>query len=79
MTTLAERIQYAMEQRNMSQADLARATGISTANIANIVTGKTRDPQFSNVVKIALALDVSLTYLAGNVNYYVVRLDFDED
>ena len=75
METLSERIQYAMDKRNMSQADLARATGISTANIANIVTGKTKDPQFTNVVKIAMALDVSLNYLAGKVNYYIVRYD----
>lgn len=63
--TLAERIQYAMKVRGMSQADLARATGISTSNVAHIVTGKTKDPQLSNVLKIAQALDVSLDYLAG--------------
>ena len=78
MSTLAERIQYAMDARGMTQADLARVTGISTSNIAHIVTGRTKDPQFTNVVKIALALDVSLAFLAGDVSYYVVRLD-DED
>ena len=72
MGTLAERIQYAMDKRNMSQADLSRATGISTSNIANIVTGKTKDPQFTNVVRIAMALDVPLNYLAGIVNYYTI-------
>lgn len=65
VSTLAERIQYAMKVRGMSQADLARATGISTSNVAHIVTGKTKDPQLSNVLKIAQALDVSLDYLAG--------------
>lgn len=65
MGTLAERIQHAMEVRGMSQADLARATGIATSNIAYIVTGKTKDPRFDSVLKIAKALDVSLDYLAG--------------
>ena len=63
--TLAERIQYAMDRRGMTQADLARATGIGTSNIAHIVTGRTKDPRISNVMKIAHALGVSLDYLAG--------------
>ena len=63
--TLAERIQFVMDKRGMTQADLARATGIGTSNIAHIVTGKTKDPQLSNVLKIAKALDVTLDYLAG--------------
>ena len=58
----------------MTQADLSRQTGISTSNIAHIVTGKTKDPQFTNVVKIAVALDVSLAYLAGDISYYVVDM-----
>ena len=63
--TLGERIQNALDVRDMTQADLARATGLSTGLIAQIVRGRTKDPHFSNVVKIARALDVSLNYLAG--------------
>lgn len=63
--SLHERIQYAMDKREMSQADLARATGMSTSKISYIVGGKTPDPQFTAVVKIAEALNVSLSYLAG--------------
>lgn len=65
MSTLAERIQFAMEMRGMTQADLARATGIATSNIAYIVNGEVKNPRFDSVVKIARALDVSLEYLAG--------------
>ena len=64
-TTLAERIQFAMDMRDMTQADLARATGMSTGLIAQIVSGRTKDPHLSNVIKIARALDVSMNYLAG--------------
>jgi len=63
--TLGERIQAAMDMRDMTQADLARATGLSTGLIAMIVNGRTKDPRFTNVVKIARALNVSLNYLAG--------------
>ena len=62
---LAERINYIMKERGMLQADLARESGLSTAVVAQIVTGKTKDPRFMSVVRIAKALDVSLEYLAG--------------
>ena len=63
--TIGERIQNALEVREMTQADLARMTGMSQAVISQIVSGKTKDPHFSLVVAIAKALDVSLNYLAG--------------
>lgn len=66
LNNLSERIQYAMDKRDMTQADLARATGMSTSKISYIVTGATKDPQFTTVVKIAKALDVSLAFLAGD-------------
>ena len=65
MSTLADRIQKAMVVRGMTQADLARATGFSTSKIAYICNGNTKDPQFTTVIKIANALNVSLNYLAG--------------
>ena len=63
--TLAGRINYALERRGMKQADLARTSGLSTAQIAQIATGKTKDPRFMSVVKIAKALDVTIDFLAG--------------
>lgn len=65
LATLAERITYAMDKRGMTQADLARATGMSTSKISYICNGSTKDPQFTTVLKIAAALNVSLNYLAG--------------
>lgn len=63
--TLSERIQNALDVRGMTQADLVKITGMSSAIISQIVSGKTPDPRFMTVVKIARALDVSLEYLAG--------------
>ena len=68
-STLAERIQYAMDKQGISQADLARMTGITTSNITYIVNGKTKDPRFQSVLLIADALGVSLNYLAGIAPY----------
>jgi putative transcriptional regulator len=64
-STLSDRIQQAMDKRGITQADLARMTGMTTSNIAYIVNGKTKDPRFQSVLLIADALGVSLNYLAG--------------
>lgn len=60
MSTLAEKIQKRMDELDMTQADLARKTRMTTANIAYIVNGKTQDPRLSSVVSIARALGVTL-------------------
>ena len=70
--TLSERINYAMEKQGMTQADIARRSGLSTAVVAQIVTGRTKNPTFTNVVKIAKALNVSLNYLSGYATYAVI-------
>lgn len=64
-SSLHLRIQKAMDAKGCTQADLARETGLSTAIISQIVSGKTKDPRFTNVVKIATVLNVPLEYLAG--------------
>lgn len=65
MANISENIQKALDERGMTQADLARRTGLSTAVVSQIVSGKTKDPRLSNVIAIANALGVSLDYLAG--------------
>ena len=74
--SLAERIIYAMEKQDISQAELSRRSGLSTSVIAQIVTGKTTDPRFDTVVMLAVGLGVSLDFLAGKEPYsYVVYGD----
>lgn len=65
MTNISDNIQKALDAKGMTQADLARKTGLSTAVVSQIVSGKTKDPRLSNVITIANALGVSLDYLAG--------------
>lgn len=61
---LGERIQNALDARGMTQADLARDSGLSTSLVAQIVNGRTENPRFDTVIIIAMALDVPLDYLA---------------
>lgn len=65
MANISGNIQKALDAKGMTQADLARKTGLSTAVVSQIVSGKTKDPRLSNVITIANALGVSLDYLAG--------------
>lgn len=54
-----------MERAQMTQAELARATKMSTAQIAYLCSGKTKDPRLSTMVKISYALRCTLDDLAG--------------
>jgi len=65
MSTLSDRLYFALELRDMSQADLARATGLSTALISQICSGKTTNPKLNHIIAIAKVLNVSLDFLAG--------------
>ena len=62
---LNERIQSVMKERNMRQVDICKTTGIYSSQVAHIVTGRTKDPAISYLIKFATALDVSLDYLVG--------------
>ena len=53
--TLAERIQYAMDKRDITQADLSRETGLSTAVISQIVSGKTKNPTLRRTFPISIS------------------------
>lgn len=61
---LTERIQYILNSKEMTQADLSRAAGLSTAQVSQIMSGKVKDPRLSTIAAIAEALNVSLDYLA---------------
>lgn len=78
--TLAERIQKLMDERGLTQADLARMTGMTTSNIAYLVNGKTKDPRMMTLIAVAQALGVSLDHLTGyKVGYAVVKLGDDDE
>lgn len=61
-----DRLNQLLVERNMKQADLCRASGLSSAQVTHLVSGRTKDPALHTAIKIADALDVSLDYLAEN-------------
>ncbi len=64
VATTSERLQKIMLERNMKQADLARATGISRGAISNYVLGR-YEPKSDIVQKLANALNCSEKWLWG--------------
>ena len=58
------KIKEVMDERKITSAWLAEKVGISKVAVSNIVTGK-NSPSVDNLLKIAEALGVSITYLLG--------------
>lgn len=63
--SFTERLNQVMDERGWRQIDLCRASGLTSSQVAFLVTGKTKDPGLSTATKVAKALNVSLEYLAG--------------
>lgn len=63
--TFQDRLNRVLNERNMKQVDLCRASGLSSAQVTHLVNGRTKDPTLHTAIKIADALNVSLDYLAG--------------
>lgn len=60
-----ERLRTAREElRKLSQADLARETGLPASSVAHFEAG-TRKPSFDNLRKLANALNITTDYLLG--------------
>lgn len=62
MNTLAERIKYTREIKNLSQNDVATRAGISQPTYFKIESGLTKKPR--NILELAQALGVNPTWLA---------------
>ncbi len=62
MDTFAKRLRYAREQRQFSQAALARATGLSQGAISSYETGNRKSTKI--IFKLAQILNVNATWLS---------------
>lgn len=58
------RIRQALDEKNMSQAELARITGLSKSAISQYISGKF-EPKQDAIYLISKALDVSEVWLMG--------------
>lgn len=73
-----KRLQQILDDKKLKQISLCELTGLSSAQVNHLVSGRTHDPKLSTVVKIADALDVSIDYLAGRKRTSEIRLSTDE-
>lgn len=68
MQTLAERLQSALDRNSsLSQADLARACGISSASVSNWFTGETKSLRGKNARAAAAYLNCSRDWLETGI------------
>lgn len=58
--TFGEMLVKLMDERSMTQAELARRSGLSKQIVNEIIRGRTKEPTFSNAKALADGLDVSL-------------------
>ena len=66
-TEFEDRLKKTREARGLSQAELAKKTGLQPAAISHFETGN-RSPSFDNLRKLSDALEVSVDYLLGRIN-----------
>ena len=62
LKSLGARIRELREERNISQQDLAAMCNFEKSNMARIESGRT-NPTFFTLVKISVALKVSLSHI----------------
>lgn len=65
--TLRERIAYALKESGLSQAQLARAIGISPVSVNNWATGETKTLKGGSAIKAAAVLGVSPLWLSEGI------------
>jgi SOS-response transcriptional repressor LexA len=72
-----KRLKYAMEKRNMTQAELSRKTEIDKPSISYYVKGE-YEPKYDRIEKIAQALNVNAFWLTGSEPFFF-QTDFVKD
>lgn len=58
--TFAEALKIAMDNKNLKQVDICRATGLSDAYVSMLVSGKIEDPKWSTAELVIRSLDMTL-------------------
>lgn len=64
MDKLIERMKEVMQTKNIKAAELSRRSGIDRSSLSHYLSGDYL-PKMENIEKIAAALGVSVSYLAG--------------
>ena len=67
MSTFTKRVKSILEEKKITQKQLAQLSGIAEASICRYLRGDS-EPRLDIIAKIANALDVSEAYLIGETN-----------
>lgn len=70
---IGDRIQQLLESEKISRLKLSKETGIPYSTITQIINGRTKDPQFSSLEKIADYFEVTVDYLRGESLFAVIE------
>lgn len=62
---LGERLRRARESRGWNQRELARRAGVANSAVSRLEGNEAVKPDFDTIVKLAIALECTLDYLAG--------------
>lgn len=60
---IGERIKRVLDEKNWSEGELSRRSGVNQPTIHRIIAGSSRDPRQSNIEKIAKALSTTSSFL----------------
>lgn len=63
LNLMIERIKNLKKEKKLSNEELSKLSGIPIGTLAKILGSETKDPQISNIIKIAEALNISSDYL----------------
>ena len=64
VSTISERLQFAMDKRKIKQIDLARVADVNQGALSRYLKGS-YEPKSATIYKLALALEVSDMWLEG--------------
>ncbi|KVD16599.1 phage repressor [Burkholderia ubonensis] len=79
LALMVTRIRALMQRQGLSDADLARKTGVSPATLSRVLSMATEDPRISTVMAIADALGTTVGYLLQSERAYPIPiLGWDE-
>jgi phage repressor protein C with HTH and peptisase S24 domain len=65
---IGQRLKFEMKRQGVSSAELAKRAEVKTSFIYDVISGKSTNPSTVKLARVADALGISLTYLAGNSN-----------
>lgn len=78
-TKMLERIKSEKKKQGITNAQLSELTTISIGTLNKILSGDSKDPQISSIIRIAKALQVSADYLIfGEEKFNLINTAEDE-